>query len=541
MLSVLLPLLLLLNVAASSHRIDAMYLQTAKDAQMGNFYLCTMYIGSPKERVRLVATFSHGHILLNPQLLNLLYTSSTWLSDGGPDQSGFDEVMISGDIFRWPIKYSADVSYCDGLCVGEIGFGPTSNIWSLWSNAYFFSRYIRLGVGKPNTKNKELESFSFNRAVQSEVFLKSNTESGVVSVRFVGNGRTKVPQRLYDDILYKNEELLIPKIEYSASFNSVFSETYRGVAEIRIEPTEDERVELGSVLFKDYSIFVDRYNDNVVLYLATGDSSGRVILPWHSVTVMLLIFVILYYKMVDLALLYDYNKKMEFFLSNKELTADQHSYIFTKVGHSLILTFEIILVPIAFFVNGIPSYTTAVDIFLTVTLCLSWSIMFLTGLFTLINLLWLKNYDPLLLEFSTWLRSSSEIAPLVTIIVLQLDGTNIDVGMGIIITLFDFILLYTMFRTVLSFIILTVTIPNARVFFHISAAAIWAGVSLWISWEYFFNSYLLFVSEALSVNINLITVCVVLLIGVLVSYFHRLFLLANICNRLTEENKLKSH
>lgn len=518
-------------------------MNTVRDAQIGNFYLCTVHIGSPKKEVRLVATFSHGQIVLSTQMRNLLYLSSTWLSKDEESGFGYDQVMISGDIYRWPIQHSPDVTICNGLCMGEIGFGPSSTIWSLWSNIQFFSSFIKLGGSTKRTG--ELASVSFTKSTESTIYLRSNSPSGVTSVRLDGEGKTVVPQELFDGIIYHGEELQFHTLNYVMNLNSALRRTDTGVSEMRITPSENRSettVTFGSVLFKDYDIYVNRFDDTLTLYQSSGDSSGRTLLPWHTVVIFLLWMIILYWKMTDICLLFDYTPKLHFFVlwRNPDLDNDLRTYWFTKLGHGILLSIELILVPVAFFINGPSTYDDRVDLFLTASLSISWLLLVSLLLSTVVNGFCLKNYNPMLLEFSIWFRFTSEVCPLTVIIILLLNGTKIDVGMGIIISFFACVLIYTVFRTLVSFLVLLSLLPSVRVFFHIFFISVWTGISLWILWQYFFNSFLLFISEALSVNVNLITACAVLLIACIVSFFHKQFLVANICNRLNYFNKPKT-
>ena len=524
-------LLLLLVQSVRSSFLEARFLSTYKNAELGNYYLCTLSIGSPKEQVRLAVTFAHSYIRLSSRLYDLKYSSSTWLPAGDGDGIGTDQVMISGDVFLWPFVHDFDAPICNGLCAGEIGLGPGSNLWSIWNSAFFYPTFVRLSAPLP-VPETTVSSFSFTKATQSTVLVNVH-DTGVVKAKMVGVGRIGLPQSLYEEVMYWNGNVTIKQLGFTMDLQSVQRKTYRGVTELKIRQNDasTDYIELGSMLFEKYNLYINYYDDNLELHLGTGDSSGRTIKPWHTVLILIFWFIYLYWKTVDINFMFNYQLSY-WTMEKKSMNPDHKVYWLTKGGHSFVLTLEIISTAVVYFINGPPTYLAEVDFFFSITFWIAWATLFVLSLLVWLNVIWLGNFDPLILQFSTWFRASADICLLSLIVILLLNGTNIDVGVGIIIIFFQSALLYSFFRTTLSFIILMTALPRWHVMGHIVLSAIWTGLGTWISWAYFFNSFLMFISDALSVNVNLISAVIVTLAALLVSYFHRLFLLANIYNRL---------
>ena len=514
--------LLLLLASVYGHHIETRILDTSRSAQLGNYYICYVKIGTPKEQVKLAITFEHGDVVLSSRRFNLADSSNTWLP------SGEDRLTIGGDVFKWPIKYSEYVDTCGGLCAGELGIGPTSPIWSIWNRALFTRTLITLSsdLDAPET---HLGTLPFEQ-VATEGYIVNVTEYGQALLRLTGRARTKVPEWMYDNIFYMKGNVTFPDLGLQLNLRQAIRETQRRVIESRIVSNNQvDRIDLGCLLFEDYVVHIDRYEDTVRLYISSSSGSGIEI--WHQVFIGIFWFIFLYWKMTNLTLLFNYDKRysvkkmMELW---PWLSDDEQIYLNFKVTYTLILWFEIVSTAVVYMVNGPPSYTPVVDYFMSIIFWLSWvTVLIMAGL-TWVNYLIFDNYDPSLLQFSTLLRASADLTLITLIVILLLNGTSMDVGAGIIIVFFQAGFLYTLFRTTLSFIALVLLTFQIEYLAYSVASTVVTAVGTWVTWSYFFNSFLVFASEALSVNVNIISAALVLTTAALVSYFHRLFLVANI-------------
>lgn len=547
---VLLPWL----VIGEQQHIRTRPLNTHRSAQLGNYYLCHLELGTPREPVRLAVTFAHGDIILNSQLRNPQDSSSTW------HQPGFDWVVIGGDVFKWSIRLDPQAEWCGGLCSGEIGLGPSSRLWSIWNSATFYRNWIVLGGEAPQHRSTTSHQFTLP-------FLESTSDHhyrhpvnvtghpvGRWSMRLTGTGRTRLPEELYDELFYLQHNITVEDIQLTINQQNAMETTHRGVKEPRVVMAtsagggERQEIVLGSMLFEEYpAIHVDRFNNQIILY-STSDSSGRSVGIWHQLFIGIFWFLFLYWKTTNLAHLYDYDKRY----NSLELVArwpmgmtnDQRVYFNFKVTYSLLLWFEIVSTAVILLVNGPPSYHPVVDYFLTILFWCAWVVMLLSALFTWVANVFFTDLSTHLMQFTCWLRASADICVTSLIVILLLNGTNINTGMGIIVVFFQLALYFTLVRTLVSFVALIVLTGDAEVTVSIGVSLVVMALGTWVTWEYFFNSLLSFISETLSINVNMISSLLVITVWSLTIYFHRLFLMANeenIRNRINGNNKVKKH
>jgi hypothetical protein len=437
---------------------------------------------------------------------------------------------------------------CGGLCAGVIGLGPSSRIWSIWNRATLDKKWIILG--QERKKQSILGTMPFIESTSTQnghpVNITNYHHRHNVSLKIIGIGRTKVPEPLYDDLFYLRRSVSVANIKLTITPESSIQTTYRGVKESRVVTgTSMDRIELGSMLFENYVIHIDRFNDTMTFYSSQSDSSGRSILIWHQLFIGLFWFTFLYWKTTNLAHLYDYDRNYtwekisEAWAKRGKLSNNERVYWNFKVTYTLILCVEIVTTAVLFLVNGPSSYHPTVDYFLGILFWLSWVMMIATGLLAWVNNLFFSNYDQRLLQFSCWLRASADISLITIIVILLLNGTNINTGMGIIVVFFQCALLFTLLRTTVTFIALMILTKKPEVMIHILISLVISGLGIWISWEFFFNSLLTFISETLSIDVNIISAALVLVIICLTVYFHRLFLVSTDQNIRNRRNKVK--